>query len=445
MKSIIYCQTYKRNMAKFEYETIEELQQEVRKGKLNENLLDWESSAKISEWLAKQPGQTQYAAILGKEYQKAINESEQLKAILTALSLSEHEISSLLAGVSVEEFQPIPPTLEELNKQVKTLNQHTEYRDNFKVVIGTISLLPAEGVPTSSGWIPCEGQRLSTKYFEVLFARLGTAHGGDGKSYFSIPDLRPDSICKNYKYYLFTGLFGDIPKNAFINIKDLLPVNEFSIDMILVEGGTFMMGSTSGGSDEQPVHSVALPSYYIGKYPVTQALWKAVMNGNNPSHSKGNRLPVKSVSYIDCQKFIKKLNKLTGQEYRLPTEAEWEFAARGGNKSRGYTYSGSNSLLDVGWYAGNSSDKTHPVGELPPNELGIHDMSGNVWEWCSDWYSSYSNNTSKTSTGSATGTNRVHRGGSWYDFPSYCRIAYRGNHSPDYSYNNLGFRLAFTP
>nr|DAO58290.1 MAG TPA: tail collar domain [Caudoviricetes sp.] len=350
-------------MPKFEYNTLEELQQEVRKGKLNEDLLDWESSGKISEWLVKQPNHAQHATMLHEVYQNAQNEREQLKAILKALSFSKHEIKSLLEGVSIEVFQTTLPTLEELNKQVNTLNHRTVYLDNFKAVIGSISLLPVEGIPISSGWIPCEGQRLSTKYFEVLFNRLGTSHGGDGKSYFAIPNLKNNSICKNYKYYLFTGVFGNIPQKAFVDINNLFSVNGIDIDMVYVKGGTFMMGSVSGNLDEQPIHLVTLPSYYIGRFPVTQALWKAVMDGNNPSYFKGDRLPTESISYIDCENFIKRLYALTGKEYRLPTEAEWEFSAQGGEKNSGYRYSGSNSLLEVGWYNDNNAGSTHPVGK----------------------------------------------------------------------------------
>ena len=171
-------------------------------------------------------------------------------------------------------------------------------------------------------------------------------------------------------------------------------VEGVSFDMVEVRGGTFRMGATSeqgsdADSDENPVHSVTLSGYYIGKTEVTQALWKAVM-GSNPSEFKGDNLPVEYVFWYDCQEFIRKLNALTGQDFRLPTEAEWEFACRGGNNSRGYKYSGSDCIDDVAWYVDNSGSKTHPVATKLPNELGIYDMSGNVDEWCNDWYGYYS-------------------------------------------------------
>ena len=195
-------------------------------------------------------------------------------------------------------------------------------------------------------------------------------------------------------------------------------LNKLINNMVYVSGGTFTMGATSEqGSDaldrEKPTHSVTLSSFYLCKYEVTQALWRAVM-GNNPSSFKGNNLPVQNVSWNDCQTFISRLNNLTGRIFRLPTEAEWEYAARGGNRSRGYKYSGSNVLSDVAWYDDNSGGKTHPVGSKSPNELGLYDMSGNVWEWCSDWYGTYSSSSQTNPTGASCGSSRVRRGGGWH-------------------------------
>ena len=225
-------------------------------------------------------------------------------------------------------------------------------------------------------------------------------------------------------------------------------VNGVSFEMVRVEGGTFRMGATSEqGSDaydwEKPVHSVTLSSYYIGKTEVTQALWKAVM-GSNPSSFKGDNLPVECVSWDDCQEFIQKLNSLTGRNFRLPTEAEWEFACRGGNNSRGYKYSGSNNLGSVAWYVGNSGNKTHPVGTKAPNELGIYDMSGNVFEWCSDWfdwYANYTSNSQANPSGPQSGAGRVNRGGSYFRVGS-CRSSDRGRDDPASRIHFLGLRLA---
>ena len=224
-------------------------------------------------------------------------------------------------------------------------------------------------------------------------------------------------------------------------------LNKLINNMVYVSGGTFTMGGTSEqGSDayddEKPTHSVTLSSYYICKYEVTQALWRAVM-GSNPSNFKGDNLPVECVSWDDCQTFINRLNSYTGRNFRLPTEAEWEFAARGGNYSRHYKYSGS-YISDVAWYDGNSSNRTHPVGTKQANELGLYDMSGNVWEWCSDWYGSYSSYSQNDPTGPNGGSYRVERGGGWNGIAGYCRSSDRGGNAPGYRGYNLGLRLVLS-
>ena len=217
--------------------------------------------------------------------------------------------------------------------------------------------------------------------------------------------------------------------------------------MMHVEGGTFTMGATSEMEtpydDEKPSHQVTLSSYYIGETEVTQALWKAVM-GRNPSDFKGDDLPVEQVSWNDCQTFISKLNALTGKNFRLPTEAEWEFAARGGNQSRHTQYSGSSRFDDVAWYEDNSDDKPHPVKTKQPNELGIYNMSGNVWEWCQDWNGDYSSNAQTNPTGASSGAQRVIRGGSWSYPPSSCRSLNRDYCAPEDSYSDLGLRLVLS-
>ena len=220
-------------------------------------------------------------------------------------------------------------------------------------------------------------------------------------------------------------------------------VNGVSFKMIAVKGGTFQMGSDDGYEWEKPVHQVTLSDYYIGETEVTQELWNAVM-GSNPSYFKGDmQRPVEKVSWDDCQTFISKLNQLTGETFRLPTEAQWEYAARGGNQAQGRLYSGSDAIDVVAWYYDNSGGMTHPVKTKGPNELGIYDMAGNVYEWCSDWYGDYSSAAQTDPTGPATSSNRVDRGGCWLSRATYCRVAYRGHYSPTYSGYDLGLRLAY--
>ena len=263
-----------------------------------------------------------------------------------------------------------------------------------------------------------------------------------------------------YKYYPNLGnnigsllgsenkIFADIPKT----------------EMVFVQGGTFTMGCTDEqgrncGGDEKPAHLVTLSDYYIGKYEVTQGLWKKVM-GNNPSKfiNCGDDCPVEMVSWDDCQEFINKLNQLTGKRFRLPTEAEWEYAARGGSKASYQTkYAGSNALGEVAWYDQNSDVNysggyeykgrklgTHTVGTKKPNALGIYDMSGNVWEWCNDWFGDYSSGGVMNPKGASTGSYRVIRGGSWNSSGSYYRVSSRFPDYPSYSNIHGGIRLVFS-
>ncbi|NLO44846.1 MAG: formylglycine-generating enzyme family protein [Candidatus Cloacimonetes bacterium] len=231
--------------------------------------------------------------------------------------------------------------------------------------------------------------------------------------------------------------------------------------MIFVEGGRFMMGSNGEHDWENSVHEVTLSSFWISKYEVTQKEWQEVM-GTNPSHFKGNNLPVEYVSWYDVIEYCNKLSIKEGltpcysgsgdsiscnwnaNGFRLPTEAEWEYAARGGNKSRAYNYSGSNTLGDVAWYDDNSGGKIHPVGMKSPNELGLYDMSGNVFEWCWDWYdSSYYNKSPKRDPrGAASGNRKVLRGGSWCNFGNYCRVALRYDGTPSNGRSIIGFRVS---
>ena len=217
-------------------------------------------------------------------------------------------------------------------------------------------------------------------------------------------------------------------------------VNGVLFKMKKVYAGTFTMGSNNDNADEYPEHLVSLSSFSIGETEVTQELWQAVM-GSNPSNFKGSKLPVECVSWDDCQIFITKLNELTGTTFRLPTEAEWEFAARGGNKSVGYIYSGSNTADYVAWYGAISSSKTHDVASKKANELGLYDMSGNVLEWCQDWYDSYNSISQDNPTGPSYGTKRVCRGGSWVGGDVDCRVSCRNKANPTSKYSTLGLRL----
>ena len=238
----------------------------------------------------------------------------------------------------------------------------------------------------------------------------------------------------------------DEPEDSNVVLKET--VSGLSFEMVYVKGGTFRMGATEEqGSDayecEKPVHSVTLSDYYIGKYEVTQGLWEAVMgttleeqrdkkDKDGVLYGQGSDYPMYYVNWEEAQAFVKKLSDLTGRNYVLPTEAQWEYAARGGAKSKGYKYSGSNKLDDVAWYWENSERKYagSPVGTKRPNELGIYDMSGNVWEWCSDWYGSYSETSQTDPAGLVSGSGRVRRGGSWHSFARYCRVSSRGDFRP---------------
>jgi sulfatase modifying factor 1 len=219
--------------------------------------------------------------------------------------------------------------------------------------------------------------------------------------------------------------------------------NPLNIEMAFVEGGSFTMGCTEKHdvdcyNVEKPAHNVRLSSYFIGKYEVTQALWRAVMD-TNPSYFKNcNDCPVESISWDDIQLFLQKLNQQTGKNYRLPTEAEWEFAARGGTNSRGYEFSGSNNIDSVTFYS-NGFGKTFPVGQKQSNELGLYDMSGNVWECCSDWFEDYNKNYENNPKGPTSGSFRVIRGGGWSLASQYCRVSFRGIFGSGYAH---GFRLA---
>ncbi len=247
-----------------------------------------------------------------------------------------------------------------------------------------------------------------------------------------------------------------------------------SIEMVSVPGGSFQMGSTTGFSNERPVHQVTLTGFQMGKYEVTQAQYLSV-TGASPSYFSGTNLPAEEVTWYDAVEFCNKLSvangvsavytitgrtpasgypitsatvtpDMTKNGYRLPTEAEWEYAARGGNGSpSGYTHSGSNDVGTVAWYSDNSGSTTHTVGTKMANGLGLYDMSGNVWEWCQDWYDSYGSGAQTDPAGASSGTSRVARGASWISNADFCRSANRDYYLPDSTNTNVGFRVVRRP
>lgn len=237
--------------------------------------------------------------------------------------------------------------------------------------------------------------------------------------------------------------------NSAINPSQAEIVRSIENNMLRIEGGTFTMGcqnenDTSCYYWEKPAHKVTLNTFYMARYPVTQKDWLAVV-GDKPWFTKDcPDCPVENVSWYDAQVFLSRLNQLTGKFYRLPTEAEWEYAARGGSKSKNYTFAGSNTLNVVGWHEGNSNRISHPVGGKQPNELGLYDMSGNVWQWCSDWFDDkyYSKSPEENPQGPGRESYRSCRGGSWWSEEKDCRVTNRDRYPPDARDDDVGFRIA---
>lgn len=260
------------------------------------------------------------------------------------------------------------------------------------------------------------------------------------------------------------GLLARVRWGADVTAEQKRILSRLIGNMVKVEGGSFRMGTTieqdgEAYENEQPVHTVELSCFYINKYEVTQAEWKAVM-GTNPSCFRGEDLPVEQVRWTDCQEFLRKLKILTGLDFKLPTEAQWEYAARGGKDRHRYKYAGSDKLEEVGWYWKNCGDRllsggwtstklesnhcrTRPVGGKQPNEAGLYDMSGNVWEWCADYYGEYRSHPQTDPKGPAQSSRRVYRGGGWNNAPGNCRVTNRYGNGPGYRDAGLGFRIAF--
>lgn len=255
---------------------------------------------------------------------------------------------------------------------------------------------------------------ISTSFAWSINTDISKANDGKGGATMALPNSTTMPIASTA-----SSKYGEATTKE-TDVEDIrtYTINGVSFDMVKVEGGTFFMGTDNMlfSKDEKPKHQVTVSTYYIGQTEVTEALWKAVML-TNPSvwAYKGiDQLPVDNVSWDDCQEFIKRLNLLTGQNFRMPTEAEWEFAAIGGNKSHGYVYSGSNDINEVAWYDENSNHEPQPVATKAPNELGIYDMTGNADEWCSDWYARYSLEPQVDPTGASSGKYRIKRGGSYF-------------------------------
>lgn len=293
--------------------------------------------------------------------------------------------------------------------------------------------------------------------FYIIVKMLDVETGEFGAAYDALCGSTAAEI-KKACFELGTKLFGNNARGSYSSTGSTgrsssqgadvitITVNGVSFDMVKVEAGSFIMGCTSEqGGDcydfEKPYHRVTISSdYYIGKYEVTQELWEAVMV-TNPSKWKAFDRPVEKVSWNDAQEFCAELSRMTGRRFRLPTEAEWEYAARGGKKTTNAKYSGSSSVAAVAWYADNSGIQTHPVGKLRPNELGIYDMSGNVWEWCQDWYGSYGSASQTDPVGPGSGSYRVLRGGGLGTYAWDCRVSFRIANDPDYRDDSFGFRL----
>lgn len=259
--------------------------------------------------------------------------------------------------------------------------------------------------------------KIMKRFFSVLFM-FGALVAGQAKS---------------------LSMADDAKSNVNVTVKGV------TFTMVYVEGGTFTMGATAEQgtdveADEKPTHKVTLSSFLMGETEVTQALWEAVM-GSNPSKFKGEERPVEMVTWNACQEFITKLNALSGKKFRLPTEAEWEYAARGGQKSQGYKFSGSNDIDEVAWNKNNSERETIEVKSLKPNELGLYDMTGNVAEWCSDRYGNYNGSAQTNPKGAGGGSYKVNRGGGWGPMVVFCRNAARNAEAPDHYFPDLGLRL----
>ena len=365
--------------------------------------------------------------------------------------------------LTVRSFELVPNDATAKDEKYQRVDDNGNLAGLVKVII------PKDGVEFDGGMI-LDSRKWNMSEYWVWMA--------DGATKLTVLVTGFQPLVVNFRDYDFKMLHSkntyklmvNVPKEIIHEVKtQTFRANGVSFNMIQVEGGTFMMGATIEQEKdaldiEKPAHSVKLDDYMIGETEVTQKLWEAVMD-TNPSTFKDANNPVDYVSWNDCQQFLRKLNALTGQSFRLPTEAEWEYAARGGAKSKQSKYSGSDNPSDVAWFMQNSGDenldesiptwdtdmladnhcRTHPVGTKQANELGLFDMSGNVWEWCQDWYAdgAYANNSTQTNPkGANKGNVRILRGGSFFSRAQSNRVSYRNAGKPDISNADCGFRLA---
>ena len=400
-----------------------------------EDLLDYSKSGDLESWLEKhrEEGLARKVAAIDKE----LGDTEYMNKLMAVFAPDEKPESSFrkpkfeecVSLVVSDKKATHDGFIVELSFEILSfVNEVYEVKLEFGWRDEVFTLCPAK----------CEGSKGFRKSFTFREAGKGI---GELKIFVDGNLIQVEAIGRPGK--------GTPLQSSIDQDNKVVSVGSVSFEMVYVEGGTFRMGATEeqwkdAYDDKKPVHPVTLSSYLIGKHEVTQALWEEVM-GNNPSENEqGGDYPVDNVSWFDCQEFVKKLNARTGMKFRLPTEAEWEYAARGGDRSKGYKYAGGDNLDEVGWYKDNSGGHTHPVGEKNPNELGLYDMSGNVWEWCQDWYDDYTADSQTNPTGPQSGDDCVLRGGSnWYS-ARYCRVSVRGNGPPGDRDDDNGLRLALS-
>ena len=386
--------------------------------------------------------------------------SENVEAIeLSIINSRFRDAVSGMSGIELISRTDVDNILAELNFQQNGLVTETDKKllGEMKGVDIIVSLMVAKGygyINIESSFIDVEKAKVVGRTQSVL-AKANDPLDLAGKCVELAEKLTGITSTSSGTFSPRPNTFG----GGSMGTDLAFSIEEITFKMVFVKGGTFQMGSYSGDDDEKPVHSVTVSDFYMGEFEVTQALWQEVMgtsvyqqrdkaNTSWPMRGVGADYPMYYVSHSEAEEFCARLNQRfrsqlpVGYSFALPTEAEWEYAARGGSRTSAYTYSGSNYLSDVGWYTDNSGSTTHAVGSKKANELGLYDMSGNVWEWCADWYGSYGSSSQTDPRGPYSGSSRVLRGGSWSRSASGCRVAYRYSDSPSYRFNYGGFRLA---